>query len=209
MRQRTLKPARGWRTGLHGTLLTGVLAVACQAQDPSASIPTPVADAQDSAQAQQLDGVITRVERLDPAEAQADAPAARSGRIRVTINTAAVWRDYARDTVAERATSPDQAAAKGQQVVATRGQPRDQETLVTVEIKPDSKRELRYRAALDEASLGAATATAAEARTLAQARPPGAGPDAPGRPAGPAAGGPGASGPAADAWPVRACDPRS
>ncbi len=113
-----------------------------------------------TADAQQLDGVITRVERVGAPDA---------ARIRVTVNTAAVWRDYVRDTARTAETKPEQVAQDGQQGVAQQGQPRDADTLVTVELVPDARLELRYRAAMDEASPGAATAD--EARAQAQADP--------------------------------------
>jgi len=114
--------------------------------------------------AERIDGVIVKVEPIGgQAAAKSDAPR----RVRVTVNTAAVWRDFSRDTATTKAESTSEAAKKGEQSIATKGQPRDKDTLVVLEITPDTKLQRRYRAEMDERSLGAASPD--EARKLAAA----------------------------------------
>jgi hypothetical protein len=115
---------------------------------------------------QRIEGVIVKVEPIGGSEQDSVAPR----RVRLTINTAVVWRDYARDTAAARETSPEKAARKGEESVATKGQPGGRNNLVTVDVTPAARMELRYRAAMDERSFGAASVE--EARRLAtQAAP--------------------------------------
>jgi len=106
--------------------------------------------------AERASGVIVKVEPLSRG-----GSAARGG-LRLTINTAAVWRDWARDQVTPDANqSPRKAAERGANSVATKGQPETKDTLVVVQLGPDGKVETRFRTLDDETSKGASTPTAA------------------------------------------------
>jgi len=101
----------------------------------------------------------------DPASKDAK-PAPRS--VRLTVNTAAVWRDWVRDQATATPKSPSQAASDGNKSVATAGEPVSADTLVVVELTPETKVETRYRSATDELSEGGKTpqdAAKAEAAT--------------------------------------------
>ena len=82
----------------------------------------------------------------------------------LTINTAAVWTEFARDQAPERSKAVTKAdAAKGDQSTAARGEPADENTEVKVEIGGDSTLEVRFRASDDETSAGSATPAGAVA----------------------------------------------
>lgn len=100
---------------------------------------------------QRVEGVIVKVEPLD------------GHRVRLTLNTAAVWRDYARDTSLNdrKNRSTKDAAKRGDDSVATEGQPRDRDTLVTVVVNSKTPSHKRFRAEMDEATLGANSIEAA------------------------------------------------
>jgi hypothetical protein len=115
-----------------------------------------------AARDQRIEGVVIRVE---PVGGDSERGAGAAHRVKLTINTAAVWRDYVRDTATTRESTPEKAARKGEESVATKGQPRTAQNLVAIEVTPESRLELRYRGATDERSLGAATAE--QARRLA------------------------------------------
>jgi hypothetical protein len=129
-----------------------VLAAVALAEDP------PRRDEQ-AADRQLVQGVIVKVEPCDKEDA--------SKGLKATINTAAVWRDYVRDTTSEKGSSVEKAAQKGEDSVATKGQPEAPETLVHVEIARDPAAVLHYRTATDERTLGAPTPAAA--RKIAEA----------------------------------------
>jgi hypothetical protein len=116
-----------------------------------------------AAEDQMVDGVVTDVAQEKSGDGR------KSGAYRITLNTAAVWRDYARDTATEGGTSASQAAEKGDQSVATKGQPEDRNTALEVDLPAATRAELRYRSQMDETSLGAPTAD--EARELARRDP--------------------------------------
>jgi len=89
-------------------------------------------------------------------EAKKGRQAPRS--VRLTINTAAVWRDWARDQATEDVTkSATKDAEEGQNSIATKGQPATPDTTVVVDVGPDTRVETRFRSANDETSKGAAT----------------------------------------------------
>jgi hypothetical protein len=111
-----------------------------------------------AAKKQRVEGVVIRVEPIGE-----NKTAARG--VKLTINTAAVWRDYVRDTATTKETPPEKAARKGKESVATKGQPVSPGTVATVEVTPDSRLELRYRTAMDERTQGAASADAARKLT--------------------------------------------
>jgi hypothetical protein len=111
-----------------------------------------------AAKKQRVEGVVIRVEPIGE-----NKTAARG--VKLTINTAAVWRDYVRDTATTKEPPPEKAARKGKESVATKGQPVSPGTVTTVEVTPDSRLELRYRTAMDERTQGAASADAARKLT--------------------------------------------
>ena len=100
-----------------------------------------------AARDQLVEGVIVKVE---PVEKGKD-------RVRITVNSAAVWRDYVRDSATAKGESTEKSAKKGDESVATKGQPESEDDLTTIEVGPGSKVETRYRLAIDERTLGAPT----------------------------------------------------
>lgn len=113
--------------------------------------------------AQRTEGVILKVE---PARPVGDAPAKEKGKgkrgrqgVRVTINTAVVWRDWVRDQ-ADLKTKPD--AEKGADSVATKGQPAGPNDLVTIVVGPRAHLATRLRSSTDETDKGARTVAGAE-----------------------------------------------
>jgi len=75
---------------------------------------------------------------------------------RLTINTAAVWRDWVRDQAGVDANAPPREAAKsGANSVATKGEPQSEDTLIVVDIGPQTKVETRFRQSTDETGKGA------------------------------------------------------
>jgi hypothetical protein len=112
-------------------------------------------------------GVIVKAEPVTKAGALATDPAESPRFVRLTINTAGVWRDWVRDQVGKEPKSPRAAAAEGQKSIATAGEPRSAETLTVIVVDPETRIETRYREATDEVSEGARTpegAAKAEAR---------------------------------------------
>ena len=116
--------------------------------------------------AEMASGVILKVEDLPgEGEAKKDGEAAKSkkgdraGRgKRLTVNTAVVWEDWARDQGPDAATeSPKVAAKEGANSVATEGQPRSPETMVTIDLNQETRIETRFRSTTDAASEGAKT----------------------------------------------------
>ena len=78
--------------------------------------------------------------------------------VRLTINTAAVWRDWARDQATEDVTkSAKKDAEEGKNSIATLGQPVSADTTVLVDVGPDTRVETRFRSPTDETSKGATT----------------------------------------------------
>lgn len=134
---------------------------------PAVRADEPARTDQKGADRQRVDGVVVKAERIG--EGQGEKSADRDQGVRLTINTAAVWRDYVRDTATSKATSPEKAAKKGEESIATKGQPKSDDTLVTVEIPRDARREMRYRAAMDERTLGAPTPAQARRRLADEA----------------------------------------
>jgi hypothetical protein len=118
-------------------------------------------------------GVIVKVERV----AQGVTPSPQSPTIpgstvgaglvrpwtyRLTINTNAVWRDWARDQAAANdAGPPRKDAAKGDESVATKGEPAGRNSLVVVDVGPETRVETRFRSADEEADKGKNTPDAA------------------------------------------------
>ena len=98
------------------------------------------------------------MEAADPGSSTAKETKEHSERrtkIRLTINTDAVWRDWARDQAQAKDTGPtSKDIAKGKNSVATKGEPLDANSSIIVEIVADSKVETRFRTLDDETSKG-------------------------------------------------------
>jgi hypothetical protein len=154
----------GRRTVL--SLATAALVAAsglCLAQE--GKVKAKSGESKGSPPAERASGVIVKVEPVTkgatPGSTITDE--AKKGRqvpstVRLTINTAAVWRDWARDQATEDVTkSARKDAEKGQNSVATKGQPTTPDTTVMVDVGPDTRVETRFRSPTDETSKGAAT----------------------------------------------------
>jgi len=117
------------------------------------------------ARAERASGVIVKVEpiatadsgRSKPGDSKASHADRGKGRlVRLTINTDAIWSDWARDQVpATAAQSPKKAAEKGAKSVATKGEPETENSLVVIALTPASKVETRFRTLTDESTKGA------------------------------------------------------
>jgi hypothetical protein len=116
----------------------------------------PTAAKGDSSRAERVEGVILKVEKVAK-EGQTKGEARPAPVVlRLSINTNAVWRYWARDQAQARDEgSPKKDAAKGANSVATRGQPADENSLVVVEVVSGTKVETRFRSPTDETSKGA------------------------------------------------------
>ena len=138
-------------------LLVGAsgLGLAQQKKDASA------ATKGDSSRAEKVEGVILKVEKV----AKGEAAGSKTGKqaegkkgpvlLRLSINTNAVWRDWARDQAQVRDEgSPKKDAAKGANSVATTGQPADENSVVVIEVVPGTRVETRFRSPTDETSKG-------------------------------------------------------
>ncbi len=113
---------------------------------------------------QTASGVIVKVEPMTKGDSSTKVsdPTSKDSKeqprsVRLTINTAAVWRDWVRDQATATPKSPQQAANDGNKSIATSGQPESADTLVVVEVTPETKVETRYRSATDEISEGGKT----------------------------------------------------
>ena len=134
-----------------------VPAVHGQATRNDKSATSKVSDRQERAS-----GVIVKVEQATKAarpgstiEKETKAGSARPVSRRLTINTNAVWRDWARD----QARIGDNRSAKqdskeGANSVATAGEPIDRNNLVVIDIGPDTGIETRFRSPDDETGKG-------------------------------------------------------
>jgi len=119
--------------------------------------------------AERASGVIIKVEPIynraattQPAAKGRKPAAAQADAVRLTINTAAVWRDWARDQVsADSDRSTRAAAERGANSVATKGEPETKDSLVVVRLESGGAVETRFRTLLDESTKGAKTPTAA------------------------------------------------
>ena len=122
--------------------------------------------------AERASGVIVKVEPVkkgvtpgDTIEKESKAGRTRPWTHRLSINTNAVWRDWARDQAQVNDRGPARKdAAKGDNSVATKGEPADANSLVLVDIGPDTKIETRFRAPDDETSKGEKTPAAATSK---------------------------------------------
>lgn len=99
-------------------------------------------------------GVILKVEKLPKADAKDEGKSA-APLMRLSINSNAVWRDWARDQARLRdEKSPRKDAAEGAKSVAATGQPTDENSVVVVEVTADTRIETRFRSPADETSTG-------------------------------------------------------
>lgn len=113
-------------------------------------------------------GVILKAEPVTRSGEDASAPGEKARSVRLTINTAAIWRDYSRDQATTRPQTPKVAAAEGNRSIATAGEPIAPENTVVVVVTHETKIETRFRSPTDEISEGAskpADAAKVEAQT--------------------------------------------
>jgi hypothetical protein len=111
-------------------------------------------------------GVLLKVEKISTGNSEGAALEKRShigqSRLRLVINTNAVWRDWARDQArVQDPGSPRTDADKGRSSIATKGEPADANGLVVVDLVPETRIETRFRAPDDESSRGSKTPDAA------------------------------------------------
>lgn len=124
---------------------------------------------------QRASGVIVKVDRFKEGvnEGSTIEKQAEKGRqvpvtARLTINTAAPWRDYVREPETFKPAEKAEGKAgrdrpKGEDnTITTDGQPESPDTVVLVDVGPRTEMTLRYRHSSDEASEGAATPEEAE-----------------------------------------------
>jgi hypothetical protein len=107
-------------------------------------------------------GVIVRTEPIrKEAKSRSEAvdnETARTLTHRLTINTAAVWRDWVRDQAGVDLNAPArEQARRGADSVATKGEPQSVDTLVVIDVGPNTVVETRFRATTDETTRGART----------------------------------------------------
>ena len=118
---------------------------------------TPTAPKGDASKAERVAGVIVKVEKVAKAGdgRRATGEDRAAALLRLSINTNAVWRDWARDQAQARDEgSPKKDAAKGANSIATKGQPADENSLVVVEVASGTRVETRFRSPTDETSKG-------------------------------------------------------
>jgi hypothetical protein len=121
---------------------------------------------------QRVSGVIVKAESIGKgAKSRPEKVENEKGRTpthRLTINTAAVWRDWVRDQAGtDPGATPREAAKRGAGSVATKGEPQSLDTLVVIDVVPKTKIETRFRESTDETSKGGQTP--AEARAAIEA----------------------------------------
>jgi hypothetical protein len=128
----------------------------------SQKVPPPGTATKGSNPAERASGVILKVEAVKKGvtpgstiEREAKAGRERPVTHRLTVNTNAVWRDWARDQAKVQDNGPPGRDAKqGANSVATKGEPADANNVVVVDIGPETKVETRFRSPLDETSKG-------------------------------------------------------
>lgn len=101
-----------------------------------------------------MEGVITKVSKLDEEKGDKEPRY-----LRITINTAAMWRDYVRD---QEGSSSKNAGKTGENSIATKGEPESPETTFLIEVGPKSHLVTRFRASSDETNQGSRTVEGAE-----------------------------------------------
>jgi hypothetical protein len=105
-----------------------------------------------------VSGVIVKIEPVAKGETKGrDA----HGAWKLTINPDVVWRDFVRDQAIEpekaAAERTEKAAASGNKAVATKGQPRDDQTFAVVVLDGRTEITTRYRTSTDAVSDGSPT----------------------------------------------------
>jgi len=121
---------------------------------------------------QRVAGVIVKAEPIRKgANSRSDDVDRDKGRAfthRLTINPEAVWRDWVRDQAdLDPNISPREAAKRGANSVATKGEPESGGSLIVVDIGPNTKIETRFRESTDETSKGAKTPAEAKGGSAA------------------------------------------
>jgi len=130
-------------------LLVGALDPALGRQGKDASKATK----REASRAERVSGVIVKAEKVAKSKGKGKSDPII---LRLSINTNAVWRDWARDQAQVRDEgSPKKDAAKGADSIATKGEPVDENSLVVVEVTPGTRVETRFRSPSDETSKGA------------------------------------------------------
>src|SRR4051794_31109401 len=153
-----------WRSGAYAAAASLLLAGPAFAQTAETKAKEKTLPPPADAKHQLTTGVIVKAEHVNHAGAASE----KGHSVRLTINTAAVWRDWARDQATIDPKSPKEAAAKGNRSIATTGEPISPDSTVVVVVGPDTLVETRYRSSTDEISEGArnpANAARAEAKT--------------------------------------------
>jgi len=86
---------------------------------------------------------------------------------RITINPDIVWRDWVRDQAGfDGGASPREAARRGANSVATKGEPQSEGSLIVIDVGPNTRIETLFRVSTDETSRG--FRTPAEARAASE-----------------------------------------
>jgi hypothetical protein len=119
---------------------------------------------------QRTTGVIIKAEsmrketRTNPGAETTTRDRDRSTGQRLTINTIIPWQDWVRDQVeGNPKATPREQAEKGANSIATRGQPRSENTDVVVEVGPETKVDSRVRLDVEEGATIDAAARAKKA----------------------------------------------
>jgi hypothetical protein len=162
-----------WHAATRWTLLSLTTAcmvvanVSAQEKDQKQGVKNPSRSDQTSVSAVSQDrerasGVIVKTEPIRGESTSrpkaVDNDTARSLTHRLTINTAAVWRDWVRDQAGVDLYAPArEQARRGADSVATKGEPQSVDTLVVIDVGPDTVVETRFRATTDETTRGART----------------------------------------------------
>lgn len=101
------------------------------------------------------EGVIVEVEKVGDDK---DKDKARQ-RVKITVNTAAVWSDYVRD---EARVKGAESANDGANSVATKGEPVSPNNVVVAEVGAMTNLSTRFRSSTDETNKGSRTVEGAE-----------------------------------------------
>jgi len=147
-----------WVVAVASALLVSASGLSLAQQKKDAPAPAK----KDLSQSEKVSGVILKVETVEKAT-KADRKSVKSkaeGKngpvlLRLSINTNAVWRDWARDQAqAKDDGPPKKEAAKGANSIATKGEPVDDNSLVVIEVASSTRVETRFRSPTDETSKG-------------------------------------------------------
>ena len=99
------------------------------------------------------EGVIVKVEKVGDDKDKAPQ------RVKITVNTAAVWSDYVRD---EARVKGAESAKDGANSVATKGEPVSPNNVVVAEVGAGTNLSTRFRSSTDETNKGSRTVEGAE-----------------------------------------------